>query len=150
MPAPPPGRPTSEAAQSHRKPAHLSWESFAERRIREAAEAGAFERLPGLGQPIPGIDEPLDENWWVRKKLREENLSVVPPTIAARRDIEQVRNEITRIASEAEVRRRLIALNDRIRQAIYSTTLGPADGVQLLDIDRELASWRTRRSRSTA
>lgn len=125
-----------------RKPPQLSWESFADRRIREASEAGAFANLPGLGQPIPGIDEPLDENWWVRKKLKAENLSVVPPTIAARRQIEQFRNEMAGIASEQQLRRRLEELNEQIRKAIYSTTLGPANGVQLLDVEREVAAWR--------
>src|SRR5690606_41871919 len=96
---PPPDGPdpvsSSPDPAGSRKPAHLSWESFAERRIREAAEAGAFDNLPGLGQPIPGIDEPMDENWRVRKKLRPANLAVVPPTIAARRQNELLRNEQT-------------------------------------------------------
>lgn len=145
---PPPDEPDPASAPltpdpaGSRKPAHLSWESFAERRIREAAEAGAFDNLPGLGQPIPGIDEPLDENWWVRKKLRAENLSVVPPTIAARRQIELFRNEVAGIATEPQLRRRLNDLNEQILKAIYSTTLGPADGVQLLDVEAEVSAWR--------
>jgi Domain of unknown function (DUF1992) len=32
----------------------------AENRIREAMENGEFDDLPGLGKPIPGIDEPYD------------------------------------------------------------------------------------------
>lgn len=143
---PPPDGPDSVSSSpdpaGSRKPAHLSWESFAERRIREAAEAGAFNNLPGLGQPIPGIDEPLDENWWVRKKLRAENLSVVPPTIAARRQIEVFRNEVAGIVTEPQLRRRLNDLNEQILKAIYSTTLGPADGVQLLDVEAEVRAWR--------
>lgn len=129
-----------------RKPPHLSWESFADRRIREAAEAGAFSNLPGMGQPIPGIDEPLDENWWVKKKLRAENLSVVPPTIAARRQIELFRSEMAGITSEMQLRRRLEELNEQIRKAIFSTTLGPADGVQLLDVEVEVQRWRQLRN----
>jgi hypothetical protein len=137
---------SAEETTPQRKPPHLTWESFADRRIREAAEAGAFNNLPGMGQPIPGIDEPLDENWWVRKKLRAENLSVVPPTIAARRQIELFRSEMAGIVSERELRRRLEELNEQIRKAIYSTTLGPADGVQLLDVESEVAAWRRLRS----
>lgn len=133
-----------------RKPANLTWESFADRRIREAEQAGAFAHLPGLGKPIPDIDLPLTENWWVKKKLQSEQLSVVPPTIAARRDIERTRESIVTMGREAEVRRLLEALNDRIREAIYSTTLGPADGVQLLDIEGELARWKVRRAEKPA
>jgi transposase InsO family protein len=46
----------------------------AENRIREAAEAGAFDRLPGAGRPLPDLDEPYDELWWVRRWLRRERL----------------------------------------------------------------------------
>ena len=55
------------------------WLSLAEHRIREAQAAGEFDNLPGFGKPIPGIDEPPDECWWVREKLRREGLSLPPP-----------------------------------------------------------------------
>jgi hypothetical protein len=128
-----------------RKPEHLTWQSFAERRIQEAQQSGAFAHLPGFGQPIPDIDQPLHENWWVKKKLREENLSVLPPSLEARRAIEVVRQEILRLDDERAVRRRLEELNETIRQAIYSTTSGPSDGVQLLDVETEVCAWRTAR-----
>lgn len=139
-------RPLANSSPSGRKPSHLSWESFAERRIREAIEAGEFDNVTGLGKPIPDIDQPLDENWWVKRKLRDENLSVVPPTIAARREKEKVRTQILSISSEAEVRRRLTALNELILAAIYSTSIGPSDGVQLVDIDVEVSRWQQQRS----
>jgi hypothetical protein len=49
---------------------------IAENRIREAREEGAFDDVPGLGRPIPDIDEPYDplgwvRRWLVRAKLRE-------------------------------------------------------------------------------
>ena len=49
---------------------------IAENRIREAIEAGELENLPGLGKPIPGIDEPYDPLWWGRgwmKRIAEEH-----------------------------------------------------------------------------
>lgn len=57
------------------------WESYAEALIRAAQAEGQFDVLPGFGQPIPGIDEPHDENWWVREKLKREGLKAVgqPP-----------------------------------------------------------------------
>ncbi len=54
------------------------WESYAEALIRAAQDEGQFDNLPGFGRPIPGIDEPLDENWWVREKLKREGLGVKP------------------------------------------------------------------------
>jgi hypothetical protein len=50
----------------------------AENKIRAAIEAGEFDDLPGLGKPSPLIDEPYDPLWWVRRKLRQENLPADP------------------------------------------------------------------------
>ncbi|HEX2643903.1 MAG TPA: DUF1992 domain-containing protein, partial [Thermoanaerobaculia bacterium] len=46
-----------------------------ENRIREAVEEGKFDNLPGIGQPIPDIDEPYDPNWWIKKWMRRERIS---------------------------------------------------------------------------
>jgi hypothetical protein len=49
-------------------------ELVAENRIREALEAGKFDGLAGLGQPIEDIDEPYDPDWWVKKWIRREGM----------------------------------------------------------------------------
>lgn len=131
---------------SDRKPANQTWESFADRRIREAEEAGQFENLSGFGKPIPGIDQPLDENWWVKRKLRDEQLSVVPPVLEARRAIERTREEILQLSDETDVRHRLEALNELIHKAIRSPIPGPPSGVMPVDIESELYTWRIARS----
>ncbi|MBL9165790.1 MAG: DUF1992 domain-containing protein [Planctomycetaceae bacterium] len=50
----------------------------AENKLRAAIEAGEFDNLPGLGKPSPLIDEPYDPFWWLRRKLRQENLPADP------------------------------------------------------------------------
>jgi hypothetical protein len=50
------------------------FESLADRRIREAMEAGQFDDLPGAGKPIPDLAEPHDELWWVRKWLARNDV----------------------------------------------------------------------------
>jgi hypothetical protein len=50
----------------------------AENKIRAAIEAGEFDNLPGLGKPSPLIDEPYDPLWWVRRKLKDEQLPANP------------------------------------------------------------------------
>lgn len=50
----------------------------ADSKIRAAIEAGEFDNLPGFGKPSPLIDEPYDPFWWVRRKLRQENLPADP------------------------------------------------------------------------
>ncbi len=47
----------------------------AENRVREAIEEGQFDDPPGLGQPIPDIDEPYDPDWWIKKWIRREGMN---------------------------------------------------------------------------
>jgi hypothetical protein len=45
-----------------------------ERLIQQAQERGDFDGLPGLGKPIPDLDAPHDEHWWVRRWVAREDL----------------------------------------------------------------------------
>lgn len=130
----------------NRKAAGESWESFADRRIREASEQGEFDKLPGMGKPIPGIDEPLDENWWVRQKLKDEGVSVVPPTIEARLAREQALEKVPTLKSEKAVRRLLEAVNACIRKAQLSPAAGPTRGVHPVDIEQVVQKWREQKA----
>jgi hypothetical protein len=47
---------------------------IADNKIRAAIAAGEFDNLPGYGKPIESIDEPYDPHWWIRQKLRREEL----------------------------------------------------------------------------
>jgi len=51
--------------------------TLAENRIRKAMERGDFDGLPGLGKPIPDLDAPYDELWWIRKWIAREGLEPV-------------------------------------------------------------------------
>ena len=128
------------------KPALEKFESFAERKIREAQVEGQFDHLPGFGKPIPGLDGPDDENWWIKKKLREEGLVLLPPILEARRDIERTLEAVRSMRSEHQIRAALVALNDRIRVAHFSVAGGPADGVSPVDVESVLKKWRGSRS----
>jgi hypothetical protein len=118
------------------------FESLAERKIREAQLEGQFDSLPGFGKPIPNLDGPDDENWWIKNKLRQEGLVVLPPILEARRDIEKTLEAVATVASEFQVRRALDALNERIRAAHFSPAAGPADGVRPIDIEAAIETWR--------
>jgi hypothetical protein len=129
-----------------RKPAGMSWESFVDRQIREAQERGEFDDYPGKGEPIADLHQPYDELWWVKRKLRDENVSSVPPAIALRRDAEVARERITEATTETEVRRIVEDLNGRIRRVNRTTTSGPTTGVMPLDVDAVVAGWRADRA----
>ena len=119
-----------------------SWESLAERRIRQAMSAGEFDCLPGFGEPIPGIDQFWDENSWVRQKLRDEQLNVLPPVLEARLEKERTLASLSRLVSADEVRRVLTDLNHCIRKAHFSTTDGPGVGVTPVEVEAEVANWQ--------
>jgi hypothetical protein len=128
-----------------RKPGGAAWEVLAEQRIREAQRAGLFDNLPGLGRPIPGIDQPLEENWWLKRKLRAEGLSVLPPILEVRLEIEKTLEAIGRLSHETAVRRRLAALNEKIRAANASPVTGPLVSVAVLDVEAVVERWRRQR-----
>ena len=122
----------------------VNWASVAEDQIRQAQAAGEFENLPGFGHPIPGIDEPYDENWWVKDKLRRERISALPPALENARDKERTLAAIANLASESEVRRELAALNERIRRAHFSCTWGPSCNTVPVDIEPFVQDWKSR------
>jgi hypothetical protein len=103
--------------------------------------------LPGVGQPIPGIDDVLDENWWLKAKLRREQLSVLPPIMEARLVREQLLESLAELPTERNVRERVATVNAQIRRAHFAHIAGPADGVLPLDEEQVIAAWRDVRSK---
>lgn len=120
----------------------MPFDSLAEQRILAAQAAGEFDNLPGFGQPIPGIDEPHDELWWVKDKLKREELSLLPPALAIRLDVQQTLERIASLDSDAEVREQVAALNERIRKASFAVTWGPSVDVVPLGAEEVFGQWR--------
>ncbi|MGK2948544.1 MAG: DUF1992 domain-containing protein [Acidimicrobiales bacterium] len=127
---------------TERKPPGVSWETWIDRQIREGMERGDFDGLPGHGKPLRDLDRPRDELWWVRDKLRREEVSYLPPTLAIRKDVEDARAAIAAAATEAEVRQIVDELNERIRKVNREVTAGPPSTTVPLDVDEELERWR--------
>jgi DnaJ-like protein len=121
-----------------RKPLAETWESFAERQIREAQEAGEFDSLDGAGRPLGDLDEPYDEFWWVKRKLRREQLSFVPDALAIRREAEAVLEALREVPTEREARDLLAELNERIGRTNAATVSGPPTTLAPLDIEETL------------
>lgn len=131
---------------SERKPAGEAWESFIDRQIRAAQEAGQFDRLPGHGKPIPGLHGTDDEMWWVRQFLQREQISLLPATLEIRLEAEKALAEIAGLADEDAVRRRLDAINAKIRKVNATAIDGPASSLSPLDAEEVLRHWREGRS----
>jgi hypothetical protein len=126
---------------SERPKRPLSWNLLAEERIQSALEEGQFENLPGFGKPIPAIDEPHDELWWVKDKLKREQISSLPPALAIRLDVEKTLAALASVAAESVVRKEVALLNERIRKAGFAAW-GPSVDVLPLDLEETVARWR--------
>jgi hypothetical protein len=82
--------------------------------------------------------------WWVRDKLRREEVSYVPPALAVRKELDATMERIAAAQTEAEVRRHVAAINERIIYVNSHTTSGPPSTVAPLHVDRVLEDWRRR------
>lgn len=131
-------------SEPQKKPPKISWESWVERKIRESMERGEFDNLPGKGQPIPDLARPYDELWWLRKKLRDEKLSIDPPILVLRKELDETMARIDAARNEAEVRRLVAAINERIVYVNSHTFFGPASDLVPLNVERIVAEWRER------
>jgi hypothetical protein len=132
---------------TERKPPGVAFESWVERRIREAMERGEFDDLPGAGKPIADLDQPHDELWWVKQKLRREQLSYLPPTLAVRKEAEDALATASGARSEREVRRIIAAINARIVETHRKATAGPPLNLMPFEVERVVRRWRERHER---
>ncbi|MFI6787723.1 DUF1992 domain-containing protein [Nonomuraea sp. NPDC050383] len=131
---------------SDRKPYGVNFESWIDRQIREAEERGEFDDLPGKGKPLPDLDKPHDDMWWIKQKLRSEGLSMpLPPTLALRKDAEEALAEARAARSEREARQIVEEINARIREAIRTGLSGPPLNLLPFDVERVVAEWRASR-----
>jgi hypothetical protein len=133
---------------TERKPPGVPFESFVEKEIREAQRRGEFDRLPGAGKPLPD-DTAYDELWWVKKKLAREGVSLLPPTLALRKEAEDALAAAYAAPSEQEVRRIIGAVNTKILDMMLKPPPGPPLGLKRYDVDEVVQEWRRRRSRRT-
>lgn len=125
------------------------YESSIDRQLREAQERGEFDNLQGLGKPLPDAGREYDEDWWVKDWLRREGSAsgVLPPTLALRREVEDLAQIVDRLGFEAAVRERVAEVNVRIGRAKVGLLEGPPVVLPLLDADEVVLGWRQRRTR---
>jgi Domain of unknown function (DUF1992) len=100
-----------------------SWESLAERQIREAHEAGAFDELPYRGERLPL--EGREDEWWLAHNLLRQN-GAAPAWIEADRE---VRAQLAhRDAILARASRSTTATARRRDRAELEAVVGAANG----------------------
>jgi Domain of unknown function (DUF1992) len=130
---------------TERKPPGIGFQTWVERQIREATERGAFDNLPGAGKPIADLDKPHDELWWLKQKLRREELTWLPATIALRKEAEDALRAASRAGSEEQVRRIVADINRKISDGNRKAASGPPLNLMPFDVERVVRTWRERR-----
>jgi hypothetical protein len=129
---------------TERKPREISFASWIDQQIAEAAERGAFDNLPGAGKPIPrrgGIDA------WLQEYLRREGASadeLLPTPLRLRKEVERLAGTVGDLNSEDEVREVVRDLNRRILEWRRIPT-GPPVYLRLVDEEAMVARWRDAR-----
>jgi hypothetical protein len=122
---------------TQRKPPGMGFESWIDRQIREAQERGEFDDLPSAGKPLPGAGEPLEEDWWIKKKVREEEGSAgLPPSLVLRRQAEIARNRAMAATTDAEARVIIEEMNAKILDALRKPVSGPPLNLMPFDVEK--------------
>ncbi|GAB7193443.1 DUF1992 domain-containing protein [Kineococcus sp. NUM-3379] len=128
-----------------RKPADHTFESWVEKQVREAAERGEFDNLPGAGKPLRDLDTPLTGEEWAARMARREGLdlsAMLPPHLAFRRERAALRESMPSLRGEAEVREVAADFNARLLAEYRRPQLGTPLAVALLDVEEAVAAWR--------
>jgi hypothetical protein len=132
---------------TERKPADMSFTTWIDKQIAEAAERGAFDNLPGAGKPIPRHGDEDAAEAWLRGYLRREGLSaeaLLPAPLRLRKAIDRLTSQVVGMHSEQEVRQAVGELNHQIREW-RRIPVGPPVFVPLVDEDAMVTRWRAAR-----
>src|ERR1700675_4647055 len=135
---------------TERKPAGTSFTSWIDQQISEATERGAFNDLPGAGQPLPRRHE-FDGETWLRDRIRREGgspESCLPTPLKLRKEIERLTEAVPDLRSEQDVRDVVAELNQRITDS-GRLPLGPPIFVPLVDEEAMVNRWLTAQVAST-
>lgn len=124
----------------------MSFTSWIDQQISEAAERGAFDDLPGAGMPLPKQRE-FDGQTWLREYVRREGGSpedCLPTPLRLRKEIERLGEAVSGLRHEQQVRDVVGELNERIMRW-RRLPIGPPIFVPLADADATVAAWREAR-----
>ena len=124
-----------------RRPLNCSFESWIDGQIRQCQESGGFDKLPGAGKPIEGLDQPYDPDWWIRQKIADEGLNATPRILRVKARVANWKKNLASVYSEWMVRKQLKALNEDIKAA-NASPLGPLSPLTLLDEQAYVQKWR--------
>ncbi len=129
---------------TERKPLGMSFTSWIDQQIEEAAERGAFDDLPGAGKPIPNRGDEDAAQAWIREYVRKEGISsaeLLPTPLKLRKESAQLSEKVQTLPSDTAVREVVAELNERIMEW-RRLPLGPPIFVPLVDEEAMVSRWR--------
>jgi hypothetical protein len=124
------------------------YESTIDKQIRMAEERGDFADLPGKGKPLPGLDGPHDENWWIKGWIEREGVpsdALLPTPLQLRKEAERLPEAVRDLPTEEAVRAAVSDLNRRIAEWVRAPS-GPAVPVKRVDAEAIVEGWWAARS----
>ncbi|GIF44509.1 uncharacterized protein DUF1992 [Actinoplanes xinjiangensis] len=131
----------SGVAMTERKPIGVSFESWIDQQITEAAERGAFDNLPGTGKALPPGGD--DEDWWIRGYLEREEVPAdvaLPLPLLLRKESEDLDDTVRDLPTEEKVRAAIADLNRRIEES-WRRPAHPGLFVRKVDPEPVVALW---------
>jgi hypothetical protein len=125
--------------------------AYVESAIQQAIREGAFDDLPGAGQPIEDLGTHHDPDWWIRRKIQAENLrGLGPAALTLRVEDGEFEQRMDALSREADVREAVEDFNRRVKHARLQLLGGPPVVTSLRDADAEVEAWRQRRAQRIA
>ncbi len=120
-------------------------QSWVDQQIRVATAKGDFDNLAGAGKPIKDLGGPHDPDWWLKKLIEREQISVLPPALQLRKEDADLDARLDSFSIEADVRREVENFNARVMKARYDPTPGPPLITLPREVDAQVVAWRARR-----
>jgi hypothetical protein len=118
---------------------------WVELQIQRAMERGEFDDLPGKGKPLGDLGSPYDRDWWLKKLIEREQVSVLPAALQLRKDDTELDALLDREATAKSVRQHVEEFNRRIVEARRQLQGGPPVVTRTRDVDTEVERWHERR-----
>lgn len=145
-----PGRPADDApepdSEAPPQPSAEQRAAYIETSIQQAMRRGDFDDLPGAGKPLTGLRDTHDPDWWIRGKIRSENLTGLgPPALTLRTEDAALDTRLDALHREEDVRAKLEDFNSRVIDARRQLQGGPPVVTPTRDVDAGIAAWRERR-----
>ena len=120
--------------------------AFVETSIQQAMRRRDFDNLPGYGKPLEGLGDRHDPDWWIRRKIEQEQLrGLGPPALMLRVEHAELEDRLDELGREDDVREYVEDFNRRVIEARRQLLGGPPVVTPTREVEAEVAAWRERR-----